>query len=63
MAEGIIQKVFDRKLKQMPDWYAAFAIEELKHELTIEIKKQLDTHPFRKSYEISMFKQWLIGDS
>ncbi|MGH9876421.1 MAG: hypothetical protein ACREBU_11480 [Nitrososphaera sp.] len=63
MTEGIIQKVFERKSKQMADWYAAFAIEELKHELITEIKKELDSYPFRKSYEISMFKQWLIGDS
>jgi hypothetical protein len=50
-------------MKLMADWYTAFAIEELKHELVIEIKKELDSHPFRKSYETSMFKQWLIGDN
>jgi hypothetical protein len=33
MVKGIIQKVFDRKTKQMPDWITAFVIEELKHEL------------------------------
>jgi len=63
MTEGIIQKVFDRKTKQISDWYTLFAIEELKHELIIEISKELDSYPFRKSYEISVFKQWLIGDN
>jgi hypothetical protein len=63
MTDGIIQRVFDRKTKQMADYYTAFAIEELKHELIIEIKKELDSYPFRKSYEISTFKQWLIGDN
>lgn len=47
----------------MMDWYAVFMIEELKHELVLEIKKELDSYPFSKSYETSMFKQWLIGDS
>jgi hypothetical protein len=63
MTGGIIQKVFDRKIRQIADYYTAFAIEELKHELVIEIGKELDTYPFRKSYEISMFRQWLIGDN
>jgi len=63
MTEGIIQKVFDRKTKQIPDYYTAFAIEELKHELVIEIKKELESFPFEKSYEKSMFRQWLIGDN
>jgi len=63
MTEGIIQKVFERKTKQIADYYTSFAIEELKHELVIEIKKELDSYPFGKSYEMSMFKQWLIGDN
>lgn len=63
MTDGIIQRVFDRKTKRMIDYMTAFMIEELKHELVIEIKKELDSYPFRKSYETSMFKQWLIGDN
>jgi len=63
MTEGIIQRVFDKKTKQMADYFTAFAIEELKHELVIEIKKELESYPFTKSYEISTFKQWLIGDN
>ena len=62
MTDGIIQKVFDRKTKRMGDYMTAFMIEDLKHELLIEIKKELDAYPFRKTYEMSMFKQWLIGD-
>ncbi len=63
MTEGIIQRVFDRKTKRMADYYTAFVIEELKHELVIELSKELDSNPFSKPYEISMFKQWLIGDN
>lgn len=63
LTDGIIQKVFDRKTKHLADYYTAFAIEELKHELVLEIKKELDSYPFSKSYETSMFKQWLIGDN
>lgn len=63
MADGIIQKVFDRKTKGMVDWITVFVIEELKHELVIEISKELDSYPFSKSYETNMFKQWLIGDN
>jgi len=63
MTDGMIQKVFDRKTKLIADYYTAFAIEELKHELVIEIKKELDSYPFGKSYELSTFKQWLIGDN
>jgi hypothetical protein len=63
MTKGIIQKVFDRKTKQMPDWITAFVIEELKHELILEIKKELDSYQFKKSYERSMFRRWLIGDN
>jgi hypothetical protein len=63
MADGIIQRVFDRKTKLMTDWYSAFVIEELKHELVIEIKKELDSSHFKKSYELGMFRQWLIGDN
>lgn len=63
MTDGIIQRVFDRKTKRLADYYTAFAIEELKHELVIEIKKELDSNPFGKSYEINTFKQWLIGDN
>lgn len=62
MADGIIQRIFDRKTKYMWDYYTTFVIEDLKHELLIEIKKELDSYPFRKTYEMSMFKQWLIGD-
>ena len=63
MTDGMIQKVFDRKTKLIADYYTAFAIEELKHELVIEIKKELDSYPFGKSSELSTFKQWLIGDN
>lgn len=63
MADGIIQRVFDRKSKYIADWYTAFAIEQLKHELVIEMKKELESYPFGKSDEISSFKQWLIGDN
>ena len=37
MTDGIIQKVFDRKTKCLADYWTAFAIEELKHELIIEL--------------------------
>lgn len=37
MTDGIIQKVFDRKTKRMGDYMTAFMIEELKHELVIEL--------------------------
>lgn len=63
MPNGVIQRIFDKKTKYMVDWYTAFMIEELKHELIIEIKRELDSYPFRKSYETRMFKQWLIGDN
>lgn len=63
MTDGIIQKVFDRKTKRMGDYMTAFMIEELKHELVIELSKELDSYPFTKPYEISTFKQWLIGDN
>ncbi|HEY7507265.1 MAG TPA: hypothetical protein VH621_06625 [Nitrososphaera sp.] len=62
MAKGLIQKVFDRKTRQMPDWMIAFVIEELKHELVIEIQKELDSFSPMKSYRVSMFRHWLIGD-
>lgn len=57
MTAGIIQRVFDRKTKHMADYFTAFIIEELKHELVIEISKELDSDPFRKSRELSLFKQ------
>jgi hypothetical protein len=63
LTDGIIQKVFDRKTKGMADWITVFVMEELKHELVIEIGKELDSYPFSKSYETGMFKQWLIGDN
>ena len=63
MTDGIIQKVFDRKTKCLADYWTAFAIEELKHELIIELSKELDSYPFTKPYEINTFKQWLIGDN
>lgn len=63
MTKGIVQKVFDRKTKHMPDWIAAFMIEELKHELVLEIGKQLDSYHLKTSYERTMFRRWLIGDN
>lgn len=63
MTEGIIQRVFDRKTKRMVDYMTGFVIEELKHELVIELSKELDSHPFGKSIDTSMFRQWLIGDN
>lgn len=62
MTDGIIQRVFDWKTKYMPDYYIHFVLEELKNELLVEIEKELASQLFRKSYEFSMFKQWLIGD-
>jgi hypothetical protein len=35
----------------MPDWMTAFVIEELKHELVIEIQKELDSFSPMKSYK------------
>lgn len=63
MTDGVIQKLFDRKTKRLADYYTAFAIEELKHELVLELSKELDSYPFTKPYEFSAFKKWLIGDN
>ena len=63
MAGGIIHKIFDKKTKYMTDYYTAFQIEDLKHELVIAIAKELESFPSGKSYEISAFRKWLIGDN
>ncbi len=63
MTDGVIQRVFDRKTKHLGDIWTAFVVEELKHELVIELSKELDSYPFTKPYEISKFKKWLIGDN
>jgi hypothetical protein len=47
----------------MPDWITAFVIEELKHELVLEIAKELDSYHFKTSYERTMFRRWLIGNN
>jgi hypothetical protein len=62
MPDGIIQRVFDKKIKYMADYYTTFVIEELKHELVLEIDKELSSQPFSKSPQLSMLRQWLIGD-
>ena len=63
MAGGIIQKVFDKKTKYMTDYYTAFQLEDLKHELVIAIAKELESFPSGKSCEINTFRRWLIGDN
>ncbi len=63
MAGGIIQKVFERKARSLGDYYSSFMIEELKHELVIELGKGMDSFPAGKSIEINTFRKWLIGDN
>jgi hypothetical protein len=63
MAGGIIQKVFDEKTRRLADYYSAFVIEELKHELVTTIGKEFDSFPSGKSLEIEAFRRWLIGDN
>lgn len=63
MADGVIQKVFDKKTSRMGDYWSAFAIEELKHELVIELAKELESFPIGKPVEIDKIRRWLIGDN
>jgi hypothetical protein len=63
MGDGIIQKVFDRKTSPLGDYWSSFAIEELKHELVLELAKELESYPSGKSVEIDTFRKWLIGDN
>jgi hypothetical protein len=63
MTKGIIQKVFDRKIKYMPEYMTAFVLEELKHELVLELAKEFDSFPSDKPYRLSMFRKWLIGNN
>jgi hypothetical protein len=63
MVGGIIQKVFDNKTRRLGDYYSSFMIEELKHELVIELGKELDAFSSRKSIEIDALRKWLIGDN
>jgi hypothetical protein len=63
MAGGIIQTVFDRKTRRLGDYFSSFMIEELKHELVIELGKELDSFPAEKSINIKALRKWLIGDN